>query len=222
MKTNILFILLFPFAISCNPVEEEPTEEIITEKPMSLYDLEEQFKYHDLTDFDIDTFDWETRPGNYNELDSTTYKLVWQNIEKPTIGTGYDREYLYSWQNRDTNFIEFTLLSQDEGSYCDVLTYCIFDKNGKKIDNFMLSASCGDGGWMFTSNGKFINKTTFEQLAVESEMAGFDSLDADIEIYEGDSTLTHYTIGTDGKVNSKEIYKRHFSSKYEDLYPNLQ
>ena len=97
MKTNILFILLFPFAISCNPVEEEPTEEIITEKPMSLYDLEEQFKYHDLTDFDIDTFDWETRPGNYNELDSTTYKLVWQNIEKPTIGTGYDREYLYSW-----------------------------------------------------------------------------------------------------------------------------
>lgn len=217
MQKTLLLLIAVLCLVSCQPEEENATatdtKSGMPDKARQLYALKKDFKYHNLKVFSIDTFNWENRPGNYKELDSNTFQLIWQNEEHRPIDNYYDRDYLYSWQERDTNFIELTILSQTEGSYCDIIYYLIYNKKGELIENFQISASCGDGGWIFQSYGSFINKQTFEYLSIETNMSGFDSLDHNIELQEGDSILTHYVINTNGKVASKEISKTHFIEK---------
>lgn len=176
-----------------------------------LYELKSKFKYQDLEVFETDTFSFDTRPGNYNEVDSLAFKLIFQEGDREFIGQGYDRDYYYSWQNRDTNFIEFTILTQDESSYCDLLRYYIFDKNGKFISKFDLAANCGDAGWTFTGRGKQLDKNTFIFQTVESDIK--DGSMPEHEKYEGDSVNYTITIDSRGKATQKETYKKHFSDE---------
>ena len=87
-----------------------------------------------------------------------------------------------------------------------LLHYLIYDKNGKAIDSFIAAAGCGDGGWGLHSYGKFISEDTYEEIMVETEMVEIDSV-TNAEVVEGDSTVTHYIIGPDGRVTQKEISK---------------
>lgn len=203
IKTLYIWTVLV-LLTSCN----NSTETVQT-KLLTLSDLKKDFKFSNLKEFEIDTFSWETRPGKYIELDSSTFYMVWQDGKRNFVGQGYDRDYLFAWQDRDPNFIEFTILTQDESDYCNNITYCIYDKEGKSIDKFVASSSCGDGDWVFESFGKFIDKHTYEKLCIESELTEFDTLE-NKELYEGDSTLYHFIIDRNGKVIKKEIYKRHF------------
>ncbi len=212
MKQTLYIFAILVWLMSCNNSSTKPTETVQT-KLLTLSDLKKDFKFSNLTEFQIDTFSWETRPGKYNELDSSTFYMVWQDHKRTFAGQGYDRDYLFSWQNRDSNFIEFTILTQDESDYCSNITYCICDKAGKAIDKFVASSSCGDGGWVFVAFGKFIDNRTYEKLCIESEMAGTDTLD-NKDFHEGDSTLIHFIIGANGKVTQKEIYKKHFTDKW--------
>jgi len=178
---------------------------------LTLNSLRNDFKYSNQTHFEVDTFSWETGPGKYKELDSTTFYMIWQDGKRKFVGKDYDRDYFFSWQERDTNFIELTIVTQNESDYCINLTYCIYDKKGKAVDQFIASSRCGDGGWQLVASGKFVDKHTYEKLTIESEMVDLDSLAN--EEYEGDSTLSHFIIGNNGKVKEKEIYKKHFLTK---------
>ncbi|KAA9340578.1 hypothetical protein [Adhaeribacter soli] len=215
MKNSLFFLTIVLVFSGCKKPEpkqekaEKSKEKIEVQNPLTR--LEKDFKFSHLTAFEIDTFNWETRPGNYVELDSQTFRLVWQDPKRKFIGQGNDRDYLYSWQTKTPDRIEFVILSQDESSYCDLLQYCIFDKNGKAIDNFIVASSCGDGGWSYESSGKLIAENKFEIKGTESEseLIGLESN----ETIEGDSTITHLTIGENGKVMKEEISKVHFRKK---------
>jgi len=204
---------------------EDETSQINDEtsqtKPLTLQDLKkEHFKFYNLTEFELDKFNWEERKGKYTELDRAMSYMIWQDSNCYI----YFRDYLFSWQERDTNFIEFTILTEDEDSWCTTITYCIFDKKSKFIDKFTVRSRCGDGGWVFDSWGKFINKKTYEMLCVEQQLL-FPSDNEELynekgvlydegeELYEGDSTLYHYIINDNGKVTQKEIFKKHFIEK---------
>ncbi|WP_133242815.1 hypothetical protein [Pontibacter virosus] len=211
MKKAILYISLLLSIAACTENKNNLSSEtgkttVEARQSLSLTDLKGRFKYTDLDSFQVDTMDWETRPGFYQELDSSTFKLIWQDGKRNFIGQGYDRDYYYSWQTRNPELIEFVVLTQDESSYCDLLQYCIYDKNGKAIDNFILAASCGDGGWVYQSSGKFITEDTYEEVSVETESEIVASGNIK-EIIEGDSIVTRFIIGKDGKVTKKEISK---------------
>lgn len=211
MKIILLALGTLLFLVGCSDKKQTVAEESdsVTApeiREASLADYRSYFKYTDLDSFAIDSFNWENRIGQYKELDSTSFKLVWQNSKRVFIGQDYDRDYFHSWQNRNPDFTEFTVLTQDESSYCDLLHYLIYDKNGKAIDSFIAAAGCGDGGWGLYSYGKFISKDTYEETTVETEMVEIDSV-TNTEVVEGDSTVTHYTIGPDGRVTQKEISK---------------
>lgn len=178
------------------------------EKKAALYNLKDKFKYQDLQEFQIDSFNFDTRPGHYQEVDSNAFKLIFQEGDRPFIGQDYDRDYYYSWQNRDTNFIEFTILTQDESSYCDILRYYIYDRKGKFISKFDLAASCGDAGWTFTGSGRQIDKTNFISETVESDMK--EGSTPEDEKQEGDSISYSISIAPNGSVTKKETFKKHF------------
>ncbi|WP_207429919.1 hypothetical protein [Sabulibacter ruber] len=210
MKKGLLYLVLI-FSTSCaenkNNSSFKANETLVENREASpLIDLKEKFKYPGLKSFEIDTFNWDTRIGKYQELDSSTFKLVWQDGKRNFVGQGYDRDYFYSWQKRNPELIEFTILTQDESSSCDLLHYCIYDKNGKAINSFIVAASCGDGGWGNKTTGKFITENIYEQISIDLNTEIVDSENTKFST-EGDSTVTHFTIAKDGKVTEKEISK---------------
>ena len=89
---------------------------------------------------------------------------------------------------------------QKEGQYCDGITYLIFDKNGKLIDDFPVAGSCADGGYYDDKYGQFLNDSTYK-LTVTVE----DYYETD-DIEEGIMTKTAkiFTITKQGKVKMTE------------------
>ena len=203
MNKSILCLLLIFSIAACSEKKSNlssDTDEKVVEvrQALPLIDLRDKFKYSDLGSFQIDTFDWDTRVGFYQELDSSTFKLVWQDGKRNFVGQGYDRDYFYSWQQRNPELVEFVILTQDENSYCDLLYYCIYNKDGKAIDSFIVAASCGDGGWGHKTIGRFISKDIYEQVSIDLYTEIVDSADVNY-ITEGDSIVTHFTISKDGR-----------------------
>jgi hypothetical protein len=176
---------------------------------MTLSDLKSQFRHQDLTKFDLDTFSWDSRHKYYTELDSVTFPWVWQDSTKQYQEKDV-RHFLYSWQQRDSNFIELTILTQDGIDDCLNTTYFIYDRQGKAIDNFVLNSSCKEDGWDFQEYGKFINHNTYEKVCVETDE---NNAGNQMDLIEGDSTVYHFTIGDDGKVNESEVSRKHFKYK---------
>jgi hypothetical protein len=206
---NLIFLLtLAALTQGCG---HSLTGQVNEQTRSTFYNLKEKFKYHDLKLFETDTFSFDTRPGYYNEVDSSAFKLIFQEGDRQFIGQGYDRDYYFSWQNRDPNFIEFTILTQDESSYCDLLRYYIFDKTGKFISKFDIASNCGDAGWTFTAKGKQLDQNSFSYYTVESDQK--DGTMPEEEKYEGDSIKYIIKIDPQGKVMKRETYKKHFSNE---------
>jgi len=212
----ILLLSVLSISLGCKNSADN-SHEILTEDNRSLRDLQDKFKYSNLNVFEMDGLDWQTRKGKYNQLDSMTFYMVWQDGERQYSENGYQSvDYLFSWQNRDTNFIEFTIITPYESDYCTNLQYCIFSKEGVAIDKFVVSSSCGDGGWTVDAFGEFIDKHTYELLHIESEMVDEDEIDekSGQYLYEGDSIVYQFIINTNGQVTKKEISRKHFTAQW--------
>lgn len=202
-----LFILISTgFSFGCG---QATGEQVLQQERSALYDLKNKFKFQDLTDFPTDTFSLDTRAGHYDEVDSNAFKLIFTEGDKQFIGQGYDRDYYYSWQNRDSNFIEFTILTQDESSYCNILRYYIFDKDGKFISKFDIAANCGDADWTFSAKGKQVDKNRFVFETVEADRKN-GTMPEDGKM-EGDSINYLITTEPNGKLTRTEIFKKHFA-----------
>jgi hypothetical protein len=203
---RILWLLLLIIIGSCGHNNE--TRKAQSQSP--LIDLKNRFKFQNLKRFEVDTLDMETRLRNYRVVDSASFKLIFQEGARQFSGEGYDRDYFYSWQDRDSNLIEFTILTQDESSYCDLIQYYIFDRSGKFISKFDVAANCGDGGWTFTGKGKAITDNQFIYETVESEVV--EAISSVDEKLEGDSIGYRVNILTDGQIKKNETYKKPISN----------
>lgn len=194
-------IILIANAACSNP-------EVAKEEKQPLYALKDKFKYQDLREFSIDTLGFGNRAGYYEEVDSNSFKLIFQEGDRQYVSQGDERDYYYSWQNRDSNFIEFVILSQDENGYCSVLRYYIFDRKGKFISKFDLAASCADAGWVFKGEGRKVDINDFETVTVESNFQ--DTGAPEEETQEVDSIRYSIQVTPTGKITKKETFKKHF------------
>ncbi|MGN6165732.1 MAG: hypothetical protein ACTHOF_14435, partial [Flavisolibacter sp.] len=166
-QTLLLISIVIFFSQNCKQVNNV---HIPNEKGSSICNLKSKFKYQNLKNFEVDTFGFELRSGHYEEVDSDAFKLIFQQGGRRFIGQGYDRDYYYSWQTRDSNFIEFTILTQDESNYCSLLRYYIFDRKGTLVSKFDLATKCGDADWTFLGKGKQVDKNHFAYQTVECNM----------------------------------------------------
>lgn len=176
---------------------------------LSLYDLKPLFKYNNLTEFNIEKFNSEEKNIKLNELSRDYFYLVWQNRNRKYNDDPYLKDFLYSWQSRDTNFIELIIQQGDIEYSGRHFTYLIYNKEQKLVDKFVLSSSSADGGWWGKASGKFTDKNTYEKIRVEYEITSKQDPSGK-SIYEGDSTWYSHTIAADGKVTEKEIRTKHF------------
>ena len=211
MKKCLLYLLLLIYIAACTEdklkVSVQANEEIgEANQDLSLIDLRYKFKFSNLEVFKIDTLSYGTRPDNYKMLDGAYFNKVWQEKQHSFAEQDFKAEYFHSWQERNLRFIDFTILTEDENSNCTLLNYCIYDSEGKAIDKFIIAARCGDGGWVYDSYGKAISDNSFEVVSIETESELTPNGNVN-EIVTGDSIITHFTIGHNGKVTEKEISK---------------
>lgn len=134
--------------------------------------ISEKFKYQDLKEFSIDTLQWEKRQEFYTKLDSTEFFQIYQGsneIPYEDLDVDYlDLDFFFSKQSNKRGLIEFTILNQREGVYCDKIIYNIYSEDGELISSFEVAGNCGDGGYYELSNGKFLNDSTYELLTTDN------------------------------------------------------
>ena len=203
MTTDVLRICLVVVLVSCG--QGKSTRGQLHES--GLKRLEAKFKYRDLKDFIIDSFDFDSRVGHYHELDSVAFSLIFQEGDRVFVGQGYNRDYFYSWQSRDTNFIEFTVLTEDERSSCSLLRYYIFNKSGKFISKFDIATSCGDAGWTFSGVGRQLTRNEFLFRTVDSEDE--DGEVPELARHQIDSIDYRITILSNGQISKAVVFERH-------------
>ena len=218
MRQPIAFILLCVTLFPAITITSCATSTAPSSSPTrydSILALKKHFKYQDLTQFTTDTFNFDTRPGHYTELDSASFRLLLREESRVFSGLGYDRDYLHAWHNRPDSLIGLTILTQEESSYCELVYYYTFNKKGERMGRFLLAANCGDAGWTYHAFGRQTGPNDFETLHVEADIdhvepdpAGGDD---DIEKYQGDSIRYKIHIHASGKTTETEIWKKHFS-----------
>jgi hypothetical protein len=134
--------------------------------------IENKFKYADLTKFSIDTIQWDKRKDFYTKLDSLEFFQIYQDTtQKEYLGhysESIDLDFFYSKHKSKRGLLEFTILTQREGEYCDRILYNIYGLDGKLISSFGVAGSCGDGGYYETASGKFLNDSTYELLSEDN------------------------------------------------------
>jgi len=168
--------------------------------------LRKKFKFGHLDSFTMDSIEWHERVNHYQKMSGEEFYSVYQDTSMEYMGEyqyNIDLDFLYSIQDRHSNFRELTVLWQREGSYCDGIQYLIFDRTGKLISSFPLVGACSDGGFYESSYGKFLNDTTY-RLTIEDN---YESERFKTEII----TITEqvYTITKQGDVTKtqREVLK---------------
>jgi hypothetical protein len=202
IKSKMLLLLLVMSHItSCkNTTEKESIE--AKNNLLTISEIANQFKYTDLNKFSIDTISWEKRQDIYKKIDSSLYFKIYQDTSLHYIGNdllGLSFNFLYSTQKNKRGLIEITILSQQEGSYCEKICYNIYNSNGKLLSTFIVASVCGDGGYYETSSGNFLNDSTYQLLSEDNYL----TKDAELE-----NIITHIKTTTTIKSNGAIIISK--------------
>lgn len=216
MRITFIYILCLLGLYSCNNAVETKVEaasvvndEIAdneTSKPKTLADLKSKFKYQNVEVFEIDNYTWESRVGKYNEPAPDEYILLFPDSARYYIEGSPEKDYLYSWQERDPNFIEFTILMQHGRDNCDFLMYYIFTKNGEYVSDFKVATRCDQEElWKYYSKGEFISKNVYVERCAE-----YYGVQPEPGFLLGDSTAFEFKIKSNGQVDVEQILSKEF------------
>ncbi len=174
-KTYNVFLLLLTVLLvsSCLDQTSKKADNKLTEtNRFDFTSIENKFKYSDLSEFSMDTIQWDKRRNIYTKLDSLEFFQIYQDTTKKEYLGQYpesiDLDFFYSKQKSKRRLIEFTILKQREGEYCDRILYNIYNVDGKLTSSFRVAGSCGDGGYYETASGKFLNDSTYELLSEDN------------------------------------------------------
>lgn len=172
-RQYIILLLLTVFVVaSCDDQTSKTIGDRSGTKYFEFSAVEYKFKYSGLTEFSIDTIQWNKRRDFYSKIDSIEFFHIYQDTTKKEYLGRYsesiDLDFFYSKQKSKRGLIEFTILTQREGEYCDRILYNIYDINGKLISSFRVAGSCGDGGYYENASGIFLNDSTYELISEDN------------------------------------------------------
>jgi hypothetical protein len=124
-----------------------------------------------------------------------------------------ERLYLYSWQERDTSKIEFTIV-KDDGELGLKIYYFILDKKDKLISWRHIGGRGGEPGYSFETKTTIINKDTM--ISISSITEYWDSeKQTSLTKTKGDTTFSFLIIDKKGKIREhvfKEVKTLNFNN----------
>lgn len=172
------------FVISCNMLKGKNHSYWSTQK--------DKFKYRNLNEFVSDS------------LLRVNIKSCYSQWHKSLDSISSNKKvYLYSWQDRDTTKNEFTVV-YDRGELGLKIYYLIFDKKDKLISVTELAGAGNEGGYIFETRSKFINRDSIFQIRAITQWLDFEK-GVKMDKPVGDSTFLSLTIDGNGKVTEKTL-----------------
>jgi len=158
MCRHLAILILSTFVIaSCGQTKSNDNTSPTTNYKSYFLSIKDSFPKPHLKSFTLDYF----------ELDST-YR-TFPKIHRLRIDSVLDfgTTYLYSWQTRNPQLIEFTCLTQDENRGF-FLTYFISDTTDNIISSTRVAGLNGEDGVLFKLTSKFIHDDTLYQTSAIS------------------------------------------------------
>ena len=188
---HLLKPILILCLISCS--NQKPSQTSYWEKH------KDNFRYNNKTEFLSDS----TLRADYKKLNKSNHRL----FDKITG----DPAYLYSWQERDKDKNEFTIIN-DDGERGLKIFYVILDKKDSLISSSQIAGMGGEGGYLFETRSEFINKDTLLNIGSITLMHDGEGL---MKIPKGDTTFSYMIIDKKGQITKtkfKEVKDLQYNS----------
>ncbi|MBY0476731.1 MAG: hypothetical protein K2Q24_03730 [Chitinophagaceae bacterium] len=159
--------------------------------------LKDSFANHNLSEFTLD-----------KQLYNTYRKF--HNIQSKRIDSSLSEEwakvYLYSWQERDPEFIEFTAIIEEEDRGVRMVYY-VFNQKDSLLSATKVAAGSMEAEYEFATYSKFKSKDTL--LTTMAMTQWFDMKKrGKLKITKGDTVLVEYTINKNGSITERTILER--------------
>lgn len=193
IKSSLISICII-FIFSCY----SEVQKFKDEKVFHLSEHFSKFKYHDLTEFKIDTFDV---TSELLKIDSSDWKKIGQDSMEYFM---YDSYYYYS-TFQDTSMISIFQESDAENSF--IIWLLKYNELGKLKNKTIIGMKGGDAGDYWHLKSKLIsNNNWVDTLYVSSH-------DLDTDEIEEDSIVTKFSFSRNFSIKTDTILNKHFSTK---------
>lgn len=154
---------------------------------------------------------WETQKWRFKYLnkrefvDDSILRAEYKNLNKSYHSLfrdwTSDPVYLYSWQERDSSKIEFTVV-EDDGERGLRIVYFILDIKDSLLSQTQIAGRGSEGGYDFETRSRFISNDTLLHIGAITQWLDFDTKQA-MSKSKGDSTFSYSVIDSNGKLSSK-------------------
>jgi len=189
----IASLILFAF-ISCNGYKNESSSKTLLKA--------EGFHFRNLNSFIIDSLLWKSYYTDKNN-GLNLKKVTAKDVDSAFL---HNDLYLYSWQQRNSTFTEYTVLS-DNGDPGLSIHYLIFDKKGKLVSNAKVAGLGKDaGGPQYETRSYFKGLDTLVLTRAETMLVDYKTLEP-LKHSKGDTAIYNMIIGKDGAIKEFLIYK---------------
>lgn len=190
--------------VSVDVIEDVETSvsesDLFDEEPsFNIHDYINEFPHEDLKEFKIgslkDLVESEDKSYNYEPIIGALAYSVYQDSNKVQHIQNEFTEVLYSLQKVDGHTA--ILIGGMADSYRETVYYYSYDDQGEIVDNLLLYASGGDGGFTTEMYGYFENDYKYHRTHIECEYFVNDSVVCD-------TTKVIYKIAKNGKISQEK------------------
>lgn len=141
-------------------------------------------------------------------VSDSTLRANYQKYPKVKSGTfdslfSYGDVYLHSWQQRDLNKNEFTVV-KDDGELGLKIFYFVCSKTDSVISATHIAGKGSEGGYWFESISTFIAPDTLYSIGAITQWLDFETLKP-IKKTKGDSTFYHLIFDKEGQFKKVEL-----------------
>lgn len=206
MKRHLIYILIF-LTFGCTGKKKESKSDRIehkrketfsmeidsiklkTQKTDSLFINPNNFKYSNLTEFDLRGWYHGKIVDSLKSLSSKEKLVDYFQNERIKGKNIYTVNYQYfSIQKNEQSEKIITIIEGDE-SCCHHLHYLIYNSENKLLSDNILAGTGGDGMWRYDQYGKFVNDSTYILTRIDIEEIELENGNTEALI---DSVITNY------------------------------
>lgn len=159
-----------------------------TEQTSMWLNLKDSFAIKNVTEFKLD------KGFHYGAFHDISCKLI-----DSTLPDQWCKAYLYSWQERDSSLIEFTVVVQEEDRGIQIIYY-VFNKQDSLVSATPVAwGNISD--LAFTGSSKFISKDTLRSTIASTFYERNGST-------KGDTSIIEIAFNKSGKTSKKTISEK--------------
>ena len=190
---RIVALILFYFFLSCNHSVKNSKQ-----TSSSVWqNLKDSFARQNLNEFLLDD-------ALYKKYKS--YHKINNNLLDSTISNQWSSIFLYSWQQRDTSFIEFTTIIQEEDRGVRIMYY-VFNRKDSMLSAIPVAWQNMEAEYRFDTWSRFTSKDTLQLKSAQTLVYEVGKRSMLIKT-KGDTSIVEIAFRKDGTTKERTIFEK--------------